>query len=275
YEVCKRLKAEPQTHNIPVIFVTAMGETEDEKHGFDLGAVDYITKPVSPFIVEARVRTHISLYDQARLLENTVKERTAELLKTRLEIIQRLGVAGEFKDNETGFHVIRMSHFTSLIAKGAGYSDDAVELLFNASTLHDVGKIGIPDKILLKPGKLDAEEWLIMQSHSLMGHKIIGSNTSELLTLARSVAKNHHEKWNGSGYPEGLSGEDIPHSCRITTIADVFDALTSSRPYKKPWSIEKTMEYFIHESGKQFDPGLISILKEQLPEFIKIKNAYQ
>ena len=233
YEVCRQLKADPRTAMIPVIFVTAKGEIEDEKKGFELGAVDYITKPVSPSIALARVHTHLELYDQNRVLESKVHERTSELLDTRFEIIRRLGRAAEFKDNETGLHVIRMSHYSRLIAEALDIDSDWSDMVFNAAPMHDVGKIGIPDRILLKPGPLDKDEWDLIKKHPEFGASIIGDHSSSLLIMAKEITFSHHEKWDGSGYPLGLIGEEIPLSGRVTAIADVFDALTTVRPYKK------------------------------------------
>lgn len=238
YDVCQKLKDNPDTRNVPVIFVTAMNEVTDEKKGLEMGAVDYITKPISPAIVLARVKTHLALYDQTRMLEHMVEQRTAELEKTRRQIIRRLGRASEFKDNETGNHVIRMSHYARLIAAAMGKSDEFVDILFNAAPMHDVGKIGIPDNVLLKPGKLDEEQWKIMRTHPKMGAEIIGTHSDELLKTAQIVSLTHHEKWDGSGYPNQLKGEEIPLMGRIIAIADVFDALTSDRPYKRAWTIE-------------------------------------
>ena len=207
YEVCRLLKKNPATANIPVIFITAKTQEEDEKKGLKLGAVDYITKPINPSIVQARIHTHLALYDQNRELEYKVKQRTHELDETRLQIIQRLGRAAEYKDNETGLHVIRMSHYSRFIAQAYGGNESWVELLFNAAPMHDIGKIGIPDNILLKPGKLNSEEWKIMKQHAEIGADIIGEHPSPLLTLSRIIAATHHEKWDGSGYPNGLAGE--------------------------------------------------------------------
>ena len=206
YEVCRRLKANPATTQIPVIFVTAKIEVEDERRGLELGAVDYITKPISPPIVELRVRTQLALYDQRRELERMVRLRTEELSATRLEIIRRLGRAAEFKDNETGLHVIRMSHYARLMAASLHISDDWADLVFNASPMHDIGKIGIPDRILLKPGVLNEEERRVIRTHPQMGADIIGDHDAELLKLAKEIALTHHEKWDGSGYPCGLKG---------------------------------------------------------------------
>ncbi|GAK61391.1 response regulator receiver modulated metal dependent phosphohydrolase [Candidatus Vecturithrix granuli] len=274
YEVCQRLKAQSCTRNIPIIFVTALGEFENEARGFELGAVDYITKPINPVVVRARVRTHLALYDQNRELEQKVQERTSELQATRLEIIRRLGRAAEYKDNETGLHVIRMSHYSRLIAQAAGMNKDDVELLFNAAPMHDVGKIGIPDHILRKPGKLTPEEWELMKRHVKIGARIIGKHSSKLLETARIVALTHHEKWNGTGYPHNLSGEHIPITGRIVAIADVFDALTSVRPYKEAWPVEDALAYIKGERGQHFDPDLVGCFLNVVSEILKVKEKY-
>ncbi|WP_394493475.1 response regulator [Shewanella sp. ENK2] len=275
HEVCQKLKSEPLTCHIPVIFVTALSETEDEAQGFELGAVDYITKPVSPAVVKARVKTHLSLYDQKRLLESEVAQRTKELSETRFEIIRRLGRAAEYKDNETGLHVIRMSHYARLLAIASGHSSRFCELVYNAAPMHDIGKIGTPDSILKKPGKLDADEWKEMQAHAQIGAEIIGDHDDPLLQMAKRIAISHHEKWDGSGYPQGLSGEDIPIEGRIIAIADVFDALTSARPYKKAWTVEDTMALIEKESGKHFDPDLVKQFRSVLDDVKEIKAKHE
>lgn len=274
YEVCQLLKSNPSTSHIPVIFVTAKDDVSDEEHGFELGAVDYITKPISPSIVLARVNTQLALYDQSRQLSMRVEHRTQELNETRLKIIQRLGRAAEYRDNETGFHVIRMSHYARLIAREYGGNASWVEMLYNASPMHDVGKIGVPDNILLKPGKLDADEWEIMKKHSEFGAEIIGEEESPLLRMSAVIALTHHEKWDGSGYPKGLAGKDIPLEGRIVAIADVFDALTSERPYKKAWTVEAAVDMIEQSSGTHFDPDLVRLFHKVLPEILKIKNNY-
>ena len=243
-EICRRLKANPDRRRIPIIFVTAMSSTEDERRGLEIGAVDYITKPISPPIVMARVRTHLALYDQSRELANMVAQRTTELLTTRQQIIRRLGRAAEFKDNETGNHVLRMSHYARLIALAHGLGEESAGIIFNTAPMHDIGKIGIPDAILLKPGKLDAAEWEVMYQHPIMGAEIIGKHDNELLETARIIALTHHEKFDGSGYPQGLTGEAIPLEGRIVAIADVFDALVSVRPYKPALPLETALQYF-------------------------------
>ena len=273
YEVCRQLKNSSLTRHIPVIFVSAMDDVHDETKGFELGAVDYITKPVSAPIVKARVKTHLALFDQNRVLEKKVKERTSEIHDTRLQIIHCLGAASEYRDEETGLHISRMSQYSRIIALAAGVGVDDAELLLQAAPMHDVGKIGIPDRILLKPGKLDADEWEIMKTHTTIGAKIIGNHSSELLTLARQVALTHHEKWDGTGYPQGLIGDEIPLSGRITMLADVFDALTSDRPYKKAWSEDAAIQEINDMSGKHFDPQLVVAFMKALPEILAVKKS--
>jgi putative two-component system response regulator len=262
YEVCAQLKADPATAAIPVIFVTALSEADDEVIGFDAGAVDYITKPVSPPIVRARVRTHLSLV------------RIDELKQTRLEIVQRLGLAAEYKDNETGLHVIRMSHYARVLGLALGMSEAEADDLLHAAPMHDVGKIGIPDNILRKPGPLDKDEWKIMQSHATIGGDIIGRHGGGMLAMAHDVAVTHHEKWDGSGYPLGLAGEQIPLVGRIVAIADVFDALTSARPYKEAWPLEKAVAYLEEQRGKHFEPRLVDVFLERMPALLEIKQRW-
>jgi putative two-component system response regulator len=252
-----------------------MKQTIDEIRGLELGAVDYIVKPISLPIVQARVRTQLALYDQNRELDAKVREQTAQLHETRLEIIRRLGRAAEYKDNETGLHVIRMSHYAQILGFAAGMDTRNAELLLNAAPMHDIGKIGIPDRILQKPGKLDSEEWDIMCTHVHIGADIIGDpGDSELLKMARIVALTHHEKWDGSGYPNGLAGEDIPRVGRIVAVADVFDALTSVRPYKAAWPVEKAVDLLKAEVGQHFDPDLVPLFINALPDVLVIHKRY-
>jgi putative two-component system response regulator len=274
YEVCRRLKNDYHTQRIPVIFVTALGEAEDEARGFELGAVDYIIKPINPAIVRARVRTHVQLYDQKRHLLELVQQRTRELEDTRLQIIRRLGRAAEFKDDETGYHVIRMSHYCRMLAIAGGIPEHRAELLFNAAPMHDVGKIGVPDNILEKPGPLTPDEWSIVKRHPVIGAGIIGRHNNELLEMARVVALTHHERWDGSGYPRALRGEAIPLVGRIVAVADAFDALTSTRPYKQAWPVEEAVALLRREAGRQFDPRLIPKFIELLPQVKDIMGQY-
>ena len=263
YEVCSTLKQDSKKAAIPIIFVTAMADIHDEIKGFDVGAVDYITKPVSPPLVKARVRTHLSLV------------RVDELRQTRLQIVQRLGLASEYKDNETGLHVIRMSHYSQILATAAGFSEAKADDMLHAAPMHDVGKIGIPDTILQKKGPLSPEEWKMMRMHPQIGAEIIGEHAPGLLQMANVVALTHHEKWDGSGYPYGLKGEDIPIEGRIVAIADVFDALSSARPYKKAWPLADTLELLRNECGKHFDADLVALFLTQLPEILVVKEQWQ
>jgi len=262
HAVCGALKEDPATAGIPVIFVTALTESRDEARGFEVGAVDYITKPVSAPVVRARVRTHLSLV------------RTEELRATRLQIVQRLGRAAEYKDNETGMHVIRMSHFAQVLALALGYPPAWAEDVLNAAPMHDVGKIGIPDAVLRKPGPLDADEWTVMRRHPQIGAEIIGEHAGGVLHMAHAIALTHHEKWDGSGYPQGLAGTAIPVVSRIVALADVFDALTARRPYKEPWSIEDTVAYLRAHAGRHFDPDMVEVFIAQMPQLIAIKERW-
>lgn len=274
FEVCRLLKEDYLTRNIPVIFVTAKIGVEDELRGLSLGAIDYIAKPISPPVVMARVKTHLALYDQNRELDRKVSLQTQEINETRLQIIRRLGKAAEYKDNETGLHVIRMSKYSHILATAAGFSDSDADLLMNAAPMHDIGKIGIPDQILKKPGKLTADEFGVMKTHCRIGADVIGNDDSELLQLARLIAETHHEKWNGSGYPQGIAGEEIPLTGRIIAVSDVFDALTSERPYKKAWPTEKAVDLLKEEAGTHFDPDLVPLFLEHLDEVCSIQKEH-
>lgn len=274
YQVCQMIKTDPTTRKIPVIFITAMNDVEDETKGFSYGAVDYITKPVSPSIVLARVATHLALYDQKNHLEKMVEERTAEIYDTRLEIVRRLGIAAEYKDNETGQHIIRMSQYCQLVGREYGLPKEEQTLLLNASPMHDIGKIGIPDRVLLKPGKLDPPEWEIMKTHTTIGSLIIGDHPSELLRTAKMITLTHHERWDGTGYPNGLKGENIPLYGRIVAIADVFDALTSERPYKHAWTVEDAVEEIKRGNGAHFDPKVVESFLGALPDILKVRTEY-
>lgn len=262
FELCAMLKADNTLQNIPVIFVTALKDELDETQGFKVGAVDYITKPLSPAIVRARVKTHLSLVH------------AEELKRTRLQVIERLGRAAEYKDNETGLHVKRMSHYAQVIALAAGYSAEWAEELLHAAPMHDIGKIGTPDHILLKPGKLTDDEMVIMRQHALIGAEILGDCDSTLMQMASSVARYHHEKWDGSGYPLGLKETAIPIEARIVAVADVFDALTSERPYKQAWSVVEALDFIKSQAGKHFDPALVPLLEQELPNILEIKARW-
>lgn len=281
-DVCATLKADPRSRGIPIIFVTSMNEDEDQARGFELGAADYLTKPVSAPVVLARVRTHLALYERNHRLEELVADRTAalsakgrELEATQLAIIQRLARAAEFRDNETGMHVIRFSKFARLLAKRIGMSDTDADQMMHASLMHDVGKIGVPDNVLLKPGRLTEEEFEVIKRHPEIGAEIIGHHESALLQLAAVISLTHHEKWDGKGYPRGLSGESIPLAGRICAIADIFDALTSVRPYKPAWTVDATLDYLRKQAGEALDPTLVEAFLQMRNEIEDIMRTFR
>lgn len=278
YEVCRQLKQSDTTRSIPVIFLTARNEVRDEQVGFELGAVDYITKPISPPIVLARVRTHLALkasadflHDKNVFLEQEVQRRTEELRSVQDVTILTMASLAETRDNETGNHIVRTQHYVRLLAlelrKMPRFStqldDRTIDLLFKSAPLHDIGKVGIPDSILLKPGKLTAEEFEIMKTHTTLGRATIEAAEARLgrkipfLQCAKEIAYSHQEKWDGSGYPEGLQGDAIPLSARLMAIADVYDALISRRVYKPPFSHETAMQIIEEGRGRHFDPDVV------------------
>lgn len=276
YEVCKRLKANPRTSDIPIIFVSTVNDDGAEAKGFELGGVDFITKPVSAPIVLARTKTHLSLKKakenlkkQNEYLDEEVNRRTNELLKSQIEILERLGLASEYRDEITGRHIQRMSIFCRLLGELVGLTQEINNNFSLASTMHDLGKIGIPDTILHKPGKLTHEEYETMKTHTTIGAGLLGGSKSRILQTAEIIALTHHEKWDGTGYPRGLKGEDIPLVGRISCIADVFDALVSDRPYKEGWPFEKAMEEILNCAGSHFDPKLVKLFKALEPELKK------
>lgn len=262
-ELCKILKKNPITESIPIIFVTSLAEIGDEAAGFDVGAVDYIVKPISAPIVLARVRTHLSLV-RASMLE-----------QSHTDAISMLGIAGHYKDNDTGVHIWRMADYSEALASACGWNQAACQQLRLSAPMHDTGKIGIPESILQKPGKLNEAEWKIMRSHCQIGYDILSTSSAPLFKMAAEVALNHHEKWNGSGYPNGLSGSAIPESARIVAIADVFDALTMKRPYKEAWPVDKAFDTIALDAGKHFDPQIVDTLLTMKPRILEIKQIWE
>lgn len=266
---------------LPIIVLTAQKDMETRIRALQAGAKDFLTKPFDRAEVLHRIKNMLEvrfLYNerklQAGILERKVRERTWELQETQIEIIRRLGRAGEYRDNETGMHVIRMSKSCERLAIAAGLGDDISERILQASPMHDVGKIGISDKVLLKPGKLDPDEWEHMKTHAEIGGDIIGNHPSDVMQMAREIAITHHEKWDGSGYPNGLKGTDIPIAGRIAAVCDVFDALTSERPYKKAWSVDDAVALINKDSGSHFDPQLVRHFNEILDEILDIRKEF-
>ncbi len=281
FAVLEQLKVLLNTNLPPVLVLTAQHGRENRLHALENGARDYLTKPFDRSELLARVRNLVDAHQLHKLvvmenevLESRVFERTCELRETRLQIVQRLGRAAEYRDNETGLHILRMSHTTALLAGSLGWGQQQCELILHASPMHDIGKIGIPDHILLKPGKLDPAEWEIMKTHAIIGANILEGDNSELLTLAREIALTHHEKWNGTGYPNALERKSIPLSGRIVALADVFDALTSARPYKKAWPIDAALDYIRTSRGTHFDPDIVDVFLQLIPEVLAIHSRY-
>ena len=290
YELCRLLKQDPATRDIPVIFLTVKSEVDDEIKGFELGASDYIIKPMSPPIVKSRVRTHLAL-DRARkklkvqnrVLEQRVQERTREIQQTQDVAIYCLASLAETRDNETGNHIRRTQHYAKLLANYLQehprfrhrIDDEFINLLYKSAPLHDIGKVGVPDRVLLHPGGLEGEDWEEMKRHAQYGRDAILTAEEELgstsfLRLAREVAYSHHERWDGSGYPEGLQGDDIPLSGQLMAVADVYDALISQRVYKEPMPHEEAVAIIIEGSGTQFDPEIIEAFITLQDEFNNI-----
>lgn len=281
FAIMEQLRALEDPLLPPIVVLTAQAGREHLLRALHGGARDFLTKPFDRPELLVRVgnllevhRAHRMTHDQKHLLEAMVCERTAELRDTRLQVVQRLGRAAEYRDNETGNHILRMSHSAVLLARRLGHGEAQCELLLHASPMHDIGKIGIPDHILLKPGKLTAEEWAIMKTHTTIGANILEGDDSELLRHAREIALCHHEKWDGSGYPHGLAGESIPLSARIVALADVFDALTSERPYKRPWPVDEAVAYIREQSGQHFEPRIVEHFLASLPEILAIGSRF-
>ena len=263
YEVCQWITRHPQHGTTPVIFLTSHGDAGNEEHGFEVGASDFLTKPISPSVVKARIKTHLSLVT------------STALTRSYSEAIHMLGAAGHYNDTDTGAHIWRLGDYSAALAEALGWSPEARQELALASTLHDVGKIGVPDSILRKPGKLDAEEWVVMRGHPRIGYEILARSVVPLFQLAADISLHHHEKWEGSGYPEGLRGEAISEASRIVAIADVFDALTTKRPYKEPWPVEAAFDAIAEGAGKHFDPQFAQLFLDLRDTVLTIREKWR
>ena len=268
YATIAELKRNTETGHIPVMFVTSLDSEDDEAKGLELGAVDYISKPFNTSLMRARIRNHLELKRHRDNLQAMVNERT-------MEIVTRLVHVAESRDTDTGMHVRRICEYTRMLAREAGLPPKVVQNLALASSMHDIGKVGIPDAILLKPGKLDPEEWGIMKSHSMIGYENLKGSSSKLLQTGCEIALTHHERWDGTGYPSGLKGEEIPISGRIVGIVDVFDALVTKRPYKEPWPLDKAFGLIESERGKHFDPSLADIFLQNRKTVEEIRQTYE
>ncbi|MFW5500571.1 MULTISPECIES: HD-GYP domain-containing protein [unclassified Maridesulfovibrio] len=287
FEFVEKIRENSETQDIPVIMVTTLSQKGDRLKAVEVGANDFITKPID--ILELKVRTESMLRQKAQQdeiksfesdLNELVESRTLELREAlskldeaHVETIHHLCAAAEYKDEETADHLVRMAEYSRILAEKIGLDAETVQLIHTSSPMHDIGKIGIPDSILLKPGKLTAEEWEVMKSHAVIGGNILSMGSSDYIGMGSVIALSHHEKWDGSGYPSGLSGEDIPLPGRICAVADVFDALTSKRPYKEPFSVEKSLEIMKEGRGTHFDPKLIDLFFENIEKILYIKES--
>jgi putative two-component system response regulator len=296
FEVARRIRGNPEINDIPIIMVTGLSSPEDRLRAVKVGVNDFISKPVDRVELSVRTGSMLKMKEaqdaikhHRAMLELTVERRTASLQNTlaelkeaqrlthqaHLDTIRRLAIASEYRDEDTARHINRMSNYCAIVARGLNLPSDKVGLIFHSSPMHDVGKIGIPDAILLKPSKLDNAEWEVMKQHAEIGARILRGSSSELVEAGAIIALSHHEKWDGTGYPEGLSGEDIPLYGRICAIADVFDALTNIRPYKKALSNDKAFEILKEGRGGHFDPKMVDVFFDHLDEVSEIQKRYR
>lgn len=282
FQVMRQLEEYRAGHYLPILALSADKGTELRLRVLQSGATDFLNKPYESLEAVIHVRNliemrllHLAVENQNRLLEEKVQDRTRELRETQLDIIRRLAHAAEFRDNDTGIHIVRMSQYCAKFAEALGLSDAECELILTASPLHDIGKIGIPDRILLKPGRLTPEEFEVMKTHTLIGAQLLGGSESPLMKMAQTIALTHHEKWDGTGYPRQLKGDDIPLVGQLCSVCDVFDALTSERPYKKAWTNAEALAEISAQKGKHFSPRIAERFVEVFPEIerLKLKNG--
>lgn len=281
-EVVKLIRRLTHLIDVPVMVVTAMEARDVRYKILEEGATDFILKPIDPYECRVRCRNLLALrnnqklvLERAQSLENAIYSATQKILEREHETLFRLAKAGEYRDSGTGNHILRMARYSRLIAEAVGLHEDRCNLIGLAAPMHDIGKIGIPDQILLKPGKLDAREFGVMKRHSMIGYEILQQSPSQFLTLGADIALGHHEKYDGSGYPQGVEGNAIPLEARIVAVADVFDALTTARPYKKAWSNEKALEYLIANKGKHFDPVCVEAFVRQFSKVLIVQQQLQ
>ncbi len=277
----RMVKTIPAYQFVPIIMITIKKDSETKNNALDAGVTDFLSKPIDVHECSARCKNLLIMRQQqmtlemkSNLLESLVKAATAEIRARERETLMRLARVGEYRDYETSRHLVRMALYARLLAEASGFSDEEAETIELAAPLHDIGKVGIPDNILLKAGPLDAQELITMRKHPLIGFQVLQDSPSKYLQKGAEIALSHHERYDGSGYPKGLVGKKIPISARIVAIADVFDALTSKRPYKEAWSVEKAIEYIEGEAGKHFDPELVKLLVKIRTKLEKIREEY-
>ena len=281
-EFMRLLREIPGRDAVPVVMITANDQKQLRYRALDLGANDFLTKPVDKVEFLARTRNMLlvsdarrQLTDRATWLADEVRKATAEIVSRERETVFRLCKAAEYRDPETGAHILRMAHYSQLIARGLGLALEDQELLLEAAPMHDIGKVGIADKILLKPGRLDADEFEIMKMHAVFGYELLKGSSSKVLQAGAEIALGHHEKFDGTGYPAGMRGADIPLFSRIVAVADVFDALTSERPYKEAWTLEAAVDFLLAGSGTHFDPQCVQAFLDAWEDVMEIRNRFR
>ncbi len=281
-EFIQAVRKHHPTDIVPILMVTAAHEKEVRYESLSAGANDFLTKPIDRHEFDPRVRTMLTLRESQKRMRNwnddlqqAVLRQTADIVARERETITRLARAAEYRDPETGAHILRMAHYSRLIAERMGVSEELCDRLLSAAPMHDVGKVGTPDHILLKPGRLTDEEMVIMRRHASIGHDILKGSSSPMIQLAAEIALTHHEKFDGSGYPEGLAGEAIPLMGRIVAVADVFDALTSARPYKPAWEIDRAVDFMKEQRGAHFDPACVDAFFMEWDEVLAIRNRFR
>ena len=281
-EFITALRLTPGRQSTPVLMITANDQKEVRYQALEVGATDFLTKPVDKIEFSARVRNMLDLGASRKVLENRaawladeVQQATAAIRERERETVLRLSKAAEYRDPETGAHILRMAHYSELIGRGLGLSDADCELLLEAAPMHDIGKVGIVDSILLKPGRLTPQEFEIMKQHAVIGHEILKGSASRVLQAGADIALGHHEKFDGTGYPAGLKGEAIPIFSRIVAVADVFDALMSNRPYKQAWSLERASAHIRAQAGAHFDPACVATFFQHWDRVLEIQQRFK
>lgn len=280
-EVIQKVRSMVGKKDTPIVMITAVNEKEVRYKALDAGANDFLTKPIDTAELTARVRnmlelrkSQVNMANRAQWLQEEVQKATREIVDREREVVVRLTRAAEHRDPGTGSHIIRMAHYCRILAKYCGFAEEEQDMIMEAAAMHDIGKMGLADSILLKPASLSVEEYETMKTHTLMGYEILNGSNSKLLKMAAEIALYHHEKFDGTGYPKGLKDYDIPLYARICALSDVFDALMSRRPYKDAWTLEETVKEIDGRMGTHFDPDLVKKFKSALPELLEVKKLH-
>ena len=295
FEVARRIRETPEHAFLPIIMVTGLAGVNEHRRALEIGINDFVTKPVDRDVLQLRTRwllelkrAHDQLREQRASLERTVEKRTValrdalgettearrQIYRAHLDTIRRLTIAAEFKDHDTGLHIERIGLYARVLAEAVGMSPGQVDTVRHAAPLHDVGKLGIPDHVLLKPGKLNEHEWAIMRSHTTLGADLLADSESDVIRMGQVIARSHHERWDGSGYPDELSGADIPLEARICAVVDYFDALTMDRPYRRAVETDIVLDMMRKESGAHFDPRILEAFFDHLPDISRIREEH-